>query len=175
MAHMTSTFDSIPPQHAGYVVTGTDPDQLQSLRNTGIDHHALPVTAFVDQDGEWPLRCCLADSRPGDRLAIVGWSPFPWNGAYRMSGPIVIHADFCPQPMQSTSLASVPQEFESRRQILRAYDDQHLQIYELGTLVEPSDGLQARLIALFQDPRTQLVQSFNVLSGCWSFTAHRGE
>ena len=124
---------------------------------------------FEDAAGDWPLRCCLADSQPDEMLAIVGWSPFPWNGAYRMSGPVVIHADGCP----TTPDGVLPPAFEERRQILRCYDGSHLQIYDLAVLVEPGDGLGAALDAIFADPRVELVQSFNVLAGCWSFTAAR--
>lgn len=152
-----------------YLVLGTDPDQLEALRHSGIDHHGVSVQPFEDAAGDWPLRCCLADSQPDEMLAIVGWSPFPWNGAYRMSGPVVIHADGCP----TTPDGVLPPAFEERRQILRCYDGSHLQIYDLAVLVEPGDGLGAALDAIFADPRVELVQSFNVLAGCWSFTAAR--
>lgn len=152
-----------------YVVRGTDPDQLNALRCNGVDHHGLPVEPFLDEEGNWPLRCCLADSRPDELLAIVGWSPFEWNGAYRMSGPVVIHSDACPTEPNGV----LPPAFESRRQILRCYDGSHRQIYDLAVLVEPGDGLGAALDAIFTDPRVELVQSFNVLAGCWSFTVTR--
>lgn len=184
-----------------YCVASADPDQLDLLRRHGIDHHGLPVEPFVDPDGDWPLRCCLTDSRPGDRLAIVGWSPFPWNGAYRMTGPVVIHADHCPRLLEGAApegaapegAASdgaaldgaaldgaaldgrLPAVFGERRQILWAYDGDHLQVYDLARLVEPGEGLGQALAEILVDPRTDLVQSFNVLSGCWSFTARRRE
>lgn len=162
-----------------YRVVGADPEQLNLLRCNGMDHHGLSVMPFVDQDGDWALRCCLTDSRPGDRLAIVGWSPFPWNGAYRVTGPAVIHADRCPRasegrsPQGTSPDGTLPVAFEERRQILRAYDTDHLQIYDLARLVEPGEGLADALTQCFADPRTDLVQSFNVLAGCWSFTARR--
>lgn len=155
--------------HSAFVVRGTDRVRLDQLRRSGIDHHGLPVEAFVDEDGEWPLRCCLTDSRPGDAIAVVGWSPFPWNGAYRMSGPAVIHVDACP----TTPDGALPAQFENRRQILRCYDGGHQQVYDLAVLVEPGDGLGAALESIFRDPRAELVQAFNVLAGCWSFTGAR--
>lgn len=178
---------------SSYRVTGTDPEQLEALRRSGFDHHGLAFEPFVDDvagsGGGWPLRCCLTDSRPGDRLAIVAWSPFPWGGAYAMTGPVVIHADRCPSaPDQATHCGShhrgshhcgtapagaLPAAFEQRSQILRAYDGAHLQVYDLARLVEPGQGLSEALTEILAYPRADLVQSFNVLHGCWSFTARR--
>lgn len=160
---------AVSVRQSTHLVRGTDPAQLEALRCNGIDHHGLPVEAFVDTAGDWPLRCCLDDSRPGELLAIVGWSPFPWNGAYRMSGPVVIHAERCP----TRPTGVLPTAFEDRRQILRCYGRDHRQIYDLAVLVEPGDGLAAALDRIFDDPRVDLVQSFNVLAGCWSFSAVR--
>jgi Protein of unknown function (DUF1203) len=164
-----------PPQPGAMDITiaahivGTDPEQLSVLRATGIDHHGLPVESFVDTGGGWPLRCCLRDSTIGDELAIVAWSPFSWNGAYRTTGPIVIHARACAQP----SDGSFPPEFADRRQVLRAYGADDRLVYDLNRIVEPGEGLAEVVDVLLADPRVEFVQSFSVLSGCYSFTAHR--
>lgn len=173
---------------SSYRVTGTDPEQLEALRRSGFDHHGLALEPFVDDGagsgGGWPLRCCLTDSRPGDRLVIVAWTPFPWSGAYATTGPVVIHADRCPSAQDRATYGgshqcgtapagALPAAFEQRSQILRAYDGAHLQVYDLARLVEPGQGLSEALTEILADPRANLVQSFNVLHGCWSFTARR--
>ena len=53
---------------------------------------------FVDDDGGRPLRCCLRDSRPGERLALVAVTPEGPQGAYRETGPVFLHADGCGGP-----------------------------------------------------------------------------
>jgi hypothetical protein len=62
------------------VVVPLDPARLAALRGTGIDHGGNTVAPFVDDDGGWALRCCLRDSVAGERLAIVAWQPFSWQG-----------------------------------------------------------------------------------------------
>lgn len=148
-------------------IAGIDPDELAGLRRSGIDHGGNPVHPFTDDGGDWPLRCCLTDSAVGDKLAIVNWSPFPWNGAYRTAGPIVIHADECP----TEPAGGLPPVFEERRQILRAYNQQRTLVYRLGRLVEPGDGLAAAIDAILSDTEVAFVQSYNVVAGCYSFTA----
>ncbi|WP_161632085.1 DUF1203 domain-containing protein [Nakamurella lactea] len=150
-------------------ITGIDLDELARLRESGVDHDGNPVQPFTDDEGDWPMRCCLTDSRVGDRLAIVNWSPFPWHGAYRAAGPIVIHADRCP----SVPDGSLPEPFEQRRQILRGYGHHHRIVYRLGRLVEPGTGLLAAIEEMLADPEVDFVQSHNVLAGCYSFTARR--
>ena len=118
---------AIPPENGGpsgsrrgmakINVTGISPDELAGIRERGIDQGGNPVEPFVDADGGWPLRCCLTDSTPGERIAIVAWSPFPWKSPYRELGPIVIHADDCPTPHDG----SFPAQFEDHRQVLPSY------------------------------------------------------
>lgn len=160
---MTTTLQS------STVIIGTDQSLLRLLRRTGIDHGGNRVEPFTDEGGDWPLRCCLNRSVIGDRLAIVNWSPFNWRGAYRTHGPIVIHADACPAEPDG----SLPARFETRPQILRAYGSDRRLVYELNRLVEPGDGLAAAIDDILADPRVEFVQSFNVLAGCYSFTAQR--
>ena len=150
-------------------VIGTDQDQLAELRASGVDHNGQPVEAFIDSDGGWPLRCCLRDARPGDELAIVGWSPFGWRGAYATTGPVVIHARVCPQPADG----QLPAEFEDRWQVLRAYGVDHRLVYDLNRIVEPGDGISRNIDEMLADSRVQFVQGYNVLPGCYSFTASR--
>lgn len=155
-----------------YEISGLDPEALAALLRAGVDHAGAPVESFEDSEGGWPLRCCLTDSRVGDRLAIVGFSPFPWQSAYRETGPVVVHVSGCPGPPDG----SLPRQFEGRRQLLRAYGAdggrEHTQVYDLHRIVEPG-GLDDALVELLADERVELVQARNVLPGCYSFTARR--
>jgi hypothetical protein len=151
-------------------IEGLDPEALDELRSSGVDHQGNVVEPFVDSDGGWPLRCCLADSRPGDEIAIVAWSPFPWHGPYAEVGPIVIHAHDC-----SGSLGdAVPEQFLARQQLVRPYGhDRHI-AYEHTVIVEPDHSLPQVLAGLLARDDIDFVHVRNVKSGCYSFTARRG-
>jgi hypothetical protein len=151
-----------------YEITGLDHEVLADLLAAGVDHAGAPVEPFEDQHGGWPLRCCLTDSRVGDRIAILAFSPFPWVSAYAETGPVVVHVDGCPGPHQG----GVPPQFATRRQLLRAYGPRRAQVYELNRIVEPGE-LDAAIAEVLADERVELVQARNVLPGCYSFTARR--
>lgn len=152
--------------------TGINGHDLDRLRAEGTDHGGNPVEPFIDAEGGWPLRCCLADSRPDDRLAIVAWSPFPWLGAYRETGPVVVHADRC-----RGATGGFPVQFESRDQVVRAFgsDDgrERTQVYGLNRLVRAGDGLRAYVEGVLDDPRVEFVHVHNVVSQCFNFSAAR--
>src|SRR5262245_2113257 len=76
-----------------------------------------PVVVRTDLDGA-PLRCCLRDSRPGDRVALVAVVPPGPGGAYAETGPVFVHAEACAGPEHS----GYPEEWRRRTQVFRAYD-----------------------------------------------------
>ena len=150
-------------------IVGADPAALAALRSTGVDHGGNPVVPFTDPDGGWPLRCCLTDSLPGDELAVVAWSPFPWRGVFAEVGPIVVHADDCGGVQGS----GVPPQFLGRRQVLRPYGfDQRLD-YDRLVVVDADGSLPDVLAELVSHRDVAFVLSRNLLAGCYSFTARR--
>ena len=150
-------------------VVGTDPDRLTSLRRAGIDVWGNVIEPFVDAEGGWPLRCCLRDSEPGDRLAIVAWCPFPWSGPFVEVGPIAIHHEGC----EAAVVDAVPAQFLGRRQLLRPYTADHRIAYDHLRLVEPDGSLPDALDELLAHPEVVEVVARNVLAGCYSFRATR--
>lgn len=158
--------------HPQVLISGLDPEALSRLRATGVDHAGSPVQPFRDDGGGWPLPCCLQDSAVGDLLAIVAFSPFPWDGPYRETGPVVIHAEPC-----AGWDGTLPGPFEDRRQVLRAFGADggrdRTQVYDQHRLVEPGTGLLRAIGEVLADPRVEFVQARNVLSQCYSFTASR--
>lgn len=161
----------IPQPHEQVLISGLDPEALTRLRATGVDHAGNEMQTFHD-DGAWPLRCCLRDSTVGELLAIVAFSPFPWDSPYRETGPVVIHAEAC-----AGWDGSLPPAFEDRRQVLRAFGADgrrdRTQVYDRHRLVEPGEGLLRSIREVLADPRVEFVQARNVLSQCYSFTAAR--
>jgi hypothetical protein len=151
-------------------IQGTDPEQLHALRSSGVDHNGDPVEPFTDHEGGWPLRCCLTDSEPGDELAIVGWSPFPWRGPFAETGPIVVHADACGGLEGGHD---VPAQLLGRRQLVRPYGNDRRIAYDRVVIVEADGSLPSVLEAVLGDDDIDFVHVRNVLAGCYSFTARR--
>lgn len=151
---------------------GVHPDELEQVRSTSVDGLGHEVLSFVDDEGGWPLRCCLTDSAVGERLMIMSASPFPWTSPYREVGPVVVHAEEC-----AGHDGRFPAEFEQRRQVVRGFGDdagrRHVQVYDLHRIVEPGEGLQRAVLEVLADERVEFVQVHNVVSQCWSFGARR--
>jgi hypothetical protein len=105
-------------------------------------------------------------------LAIIAFSPFPWNSPYRETGPVVVHGDSCPG-----TTSAYPSQFDQRDQVVRVFGDDggrhHTQVYELNRLVRAGDGLKAAVQEILCDDRVEFVHVHNVLSQCYSFTATR--
>jgi hypothetical protein len=155
---------------AGVVVEAIDSRGLAELRADGVDHRGNVVEPFVDPDGGWPLRCCLTDSRPGDELAIVAWSPFEWSGPYAEVGPIVIHAGEC----AGFAAGGVPAQFLAREQRLRPYGHDHRIAYDRITSVAGDGSLPDALAALLACDDVDVVHVRNERAACFSFSARRG-
>lgn len=152
------------------VIAGADRGQLDELWSTGRDHGGNPVEPFVDHDGDWPLRCCLSDSQPGDEVAIVAWSPFPWQGPYAELGPIVIHA----RPCAGVAGHGIPEAFLSRRQVVRPYVIDRRIAYDRIAIVQPDGSLPGVVADALAHDDIDFALVRNVASGCWSFTASPG-
>lgn len=174
----TSARRTRPEPAGGVEFFGLDDHAVRQLRIAKIDHAGNPVRPFVDHDDRWPLRCCLATSRPGERVAIVAFSPFPWNSPYRATGPVVIHADPCAG--SAAFDGALPAQFGDQAKILRGYgtddDREHTIVYDLGRLVGPAHGrpnIVGEIADMLTDPRVEFVHAYNVLAGCYAFGARR--
>ncbi len=149
---------------------GIDPTRLRSALETGVDDGGNPIEPFVDRAGGWPLRCCLTDSRPGDRIAIIAWSPMPWTGAYAETGPIVVHTDGCdgggPQP-------HLPTELDGRAMVLRPYGPDRRIAYHRVRHAPAGGSLTELVDELLAHDDVDFVHGRNVTGGCYAFTATR--
>ena len=118
--------------------TGIDHNELAVTLDRGLDHGGNSIEPFVDDDGGWPLRCCLTDSTAGERIAIIAWSPFPWRGAYAETGPVVVHTDGCPGPAMTDQL---PSDLDARPMTLRPYGVDHRIAYAKVRHIDEGDSL----------------------------------
>jgi hypothetical protein len=130
-----------------------------------LSEHA--TRTFTDEAGGSPLRCCLRDSRPGERIALVAVTPEGPQGAYRETGPVFLHADRCAGPIDT----GYPEEFRRRTQVFRAYD--HAGRIVGGEVVRPGTGQEEVAARLLADAGVAFLQTRNVVFGCYMLTIRR--
>ena len=144
------------------------------IRTASLRYEPLPASlsahatrTFVDDDGGAPLRCCLRDSRAGERIALVAVTPEGPQGAYRETGPVFLHAGGCAGPADS----AYPDEFRRRTQVFRAYD--HGGVIVGGHVVPAGTGQEEAAARLLADPDVAFLQTRNVVFGCYMLTIKR--
>ncbi|MCE9623656.1 MAG: DUF1203 domain-containing protein [Actinomycetia bacterium] len=152
------------------VFNGIDSDELTSVLARGIDHGGNRIAPFVDDEGGWPLRCCLQDSKSGDEIAIIAWSPFEWDGPYRETGPIVVHTGDC---ARSATFNDLPENLNRHPMTLRPYGREHTILYGLVEHLPEGDDLTKRTRALFTNDDVVEVYAKNATGGCFAFVARR--
>jgi hypothetical protein len=152
------------------IFAGTDPTERRRVLDAGLDHGGNPIEPFVDEAGGWPLRCCLTDSQPGDRIAILAWSPMPWSGAYAETGPIVVHAEGCDGV---GSLPRLPAGMDAKAMVLRPYGHDRRIAYHRVRHVPAGGSLTDLIDELLADDDVDFVHGRNVTGGCYAFTATR--
>ena len=146
------------------------------IRTASLRYEPLPASlsaratrTFVDDSGGAPLRCCLRDSRAGERIALVAVTPEGPQGAYRETGPVFLHADGCAGPADT----GYPEEFRRRTQVFRAYD--HAGVIVGGHVVPAGTGQEEAAAGLLADPDVAFLQTRNVVFGCYMLTIRRND
>ena len=121
---------------ASYTVSAIAPADLDRIRARGYDDFDNPVEAIINQDdGGSPLRCCLRDATPGERITLIAYRPSDRGGPYAEVGPVFIHADRCDG---YSDTAAYPEGFRNRRQLFRAYGRDGRQVH--NQIVEAADN-----------------------------------
>jgi hypothetical protein len=149
---------------AGLFYQAIPADELDAIRAASRDEAGNPLEAQVHQDGGAPLRCCLREAQPGEKLLLIAYTPPGTTGAYKERGPVFVHAERC-EGYQTPH--EYPPGLMDRQQVVRAYDRQG-RIAD-GALV--ADGHQAQdvIAALLGRPEVELVHLRNVGYGCYNF------
>jgi hypothetical protein len=161
MTHTTAgtgalTFEAIPAA------------ELAEIRAAGRDEAGNSLTVQADNGGS-PVRCCLRETRPGERVMLIAYTPPGTAGAYAERGPVFVHADPCegyPTPHR------YPPGLRHRMQVVRAYDRQG----RIADGVLAADGLQAEAVIaeMVARPDVELVHLRNVGYGCYNFAVRGG-
>jgi hypothetical protein len=141
------------------------PDVLRRIRLQGVDDFGNVLKPFTEA-GE-PLRCCLRNSREGERIAAIKYAPFDWDGPYAETGPVFIHVDECEGYDQTDAF---PEAFRSRPRILRAYG--HDRTILDSSVIE--DGkIEAAIEELLAREDVDFLHARNVAYGCYMFSIRR--
>jgi len=161
MTHTTAgtgalTFEAIPAA------------ELAEIRAAGRDEAGNSLTVQADNGGS-PVRCCLRETRPGERVMLIAYTPPGTAGAYAERGPVFVHADPCegyPTPRR------YPPGLRHRMQVVRAYDRKG----RIADGVLAADGLQAEAVIaeMLARPDVELVHLRNVGYGCYNFAVRGG-
>lgn len=145
-----------------FTTTAITAPLLQAVRTEGRDVSGQPVVPVLATGGE-PLRCCLRDARPAERLILFGYEPVIPASPYREIGPVFAHAEPCGGPAGT----SYPADWRGRRQVLRAYDERGW-IHSASREHDGSDP-EAVIEQLLADPQVVQLHSRNVVYGCYMF------
>ena len=156
------------------------PEYLAGLRGAGRDDDGNPLRPFVDEEGGAPLRCCLRDSGPGERIALISYRPVRRSvtdlgraadaGAapYDEAGPVFVHAQSCDGPNGDR----YPEQLRRRQLVLRCYGTDGRILG--GTVAPPGDGQPNALAELLADPAVAFVHARTVVHGCFLADVRRG-
>ena len=150
--------------------SGIDMVDLRQHLAAGVDPGGNPIESFVDRDGSWSLRCCLGDSGPDDEIAIISWSPFPWDGPYREAGPIVVHTSAC---HGAEPTGRLPAAIDARPMQLRPYGHDRRIAYHRMRYVDANESVTDAAATLLAHDDVDFVHGRNIIGGCYAFTATR--
>jgi hypothetical protein len=145
------------------------PATLEHIRAAKVDEAGNELTEQVVTDGGSPLRCCLRETAPGDRVLLIAYTPPGTRGAYAERGPVFIHAEPCEG---YRTLGEYPPALRHRQQVVRAYDGEG-RIAD-GILVEDGEHAIPVIHDLLARPDVTLVHLRNVGYGCYNFAVRRG-
>jgi hypothetical protein len=152
------------PVERGLVFEPIPPPRLQEIRAAGVDEAGNGLTIQTDANGGNPLRCCLRESVPGERLLLIAYTPPGARGAYAERGPVFIHAEPCDGYLTKDRY---PPALSHRQQVVRAYDREG-RIAD-GVLVDDGEHAITVIRDLFTRPDVALVHLRNVGYGCYNF------
>jgi hypothetical protein len=156
-------------REAGLVFEPIPPGRLEEVRAAGLDEAGNRLTVQTDAGGGSPMRCCLRESAPGERVLLIAYTPPGTQGAYAERGPVFIHAEPCGGYLTPDRY---PPELSHRQQVVRAYDRDG-RIAD-GVLVDGGERAMTVIRELLARPDVALVHLRNVGYGCYNFAVRMG-
>lgn len=142
---------------------------LQQLRATRLDEAGNRLEEQTDAHGGNPLRCCLRETAPGERVLLLAYTPPGTRGPYAERGPVFIHAEPCDGYLTP---GQYPPGLSHRQQVVRGYDTEG-RIAD-GILAEDGEHAMTVIRELFTRPDVAIVHLRNVGYGCYNYAVRRG-
>jgi hypothetical protein len=137
---------------------------LDGIRAARADEAGNPLTTQTDTGGGSPLRCCLRETVPGERVLLIAYTPPGGRGGYAERGPVFIHAEPCDGYRTPNRY---PAGLSHRQQVVRAYDrDGRI---AGGVLAEDGEHAIPVIREFLARPEITLIQLRNVGYGCYNF------
>ena len=158
-----------PVADGGLIFEPIPAAELDRIRAAGEDEAGNRLTVQVDTEGGSPLRCCLRESAPGERMLLLAYTPPGTRGAYAERGPVFIHAEPCGGYLTPDEY---PPGLRHRRQVVRAYDRDG-RIAD-GVLADDGQRAMTVIAELLARADIALVHLRNVGYGCYNFAVRRG-
>jgi hypothetical protein len=147
----------------GFRVAAMPGDELERIRARGVDDFGNVLEPETVASGGTPLRCCLRDADPGERVVLIAYRPAAVAGPYAEVGPVFVHAEACGGYADEDRY---PEGFRSRNQLLRAYDARGRQV---ENVVVDGPAAERAITDLLGRPGVAYLHSRNVLAGCYMF------
>lgn len=138
--------------------------ELDAIRAAGMDEAGNRLTPQADTGGGSPLRCCLRETRPGEQVLLLAYTPPGTAGPYAERGPVFVHADPCGG---YATPDRYPRGLSHRQQVVRAYGPDG-SIAD-GILATDGEHALAVIRQLLARPDVTLVHLRNVGYGCYNF------
>jgi hypothetical protein len=141
-------------------------DDLERVRTTERDVSGYPAEHVTAAGGE-PLRCCLRNARPGEKLILFGYEPPIGKSPYREIGPVFACEARCGGPSADRDY---PADWRGKPQVLRSYDRRG---WIRDAVVHDGTDPETPIARLLADPDTAQLHSRNVAYGCFMFVVTR--
>ena len=157
------------PGVSGLIFEAIPQARLREINSAGVDEAGNQLTVQIATEGGSPLRCCLRECDPGERVLLISYTPPGTRGAYAERGPVFIHAEPCAGYLTPSRY---PPGLSHRLQVVRAYDrDGRI---AGGVMVNDGEHAMDVIRELLARPDVSLVHLRNVGYGCYNFAVRRG-
>lgn len=144
--------------------------EREKIRAAGMDEAGNRLVPQADAEVDNPLRCCLRETRPGEQVLLIAYTPPGTSGPYAERGPLFIHPGPCggyPAPHH------YPPELRHRQQVVPAYDH-HGRIAD-GILADNGDRALAVIQRMLARQDIALVHLRNVATAVTTARCGAGE
>jgi hypothetical protein len=151
---------------SGFAFHALPPALADHARRTAIEH-GCAVTVAGDDDGPYPVRCCLRDAEAGEGVLLLSAQPVTADSPYAAPGPIYLHLHPCEGYRPD---GDVPEILQKRLLSVRAFDGAHMMT---GTEVVQGADLEPAAERLLAISGTAYLHVHFAGAGCFACRIER--